>query len=534
MKQVLKQEIKKVLDSLEINNDIDVIIDIPKDKNNGDYSSNIAMQLARVLKTNPREIASKIVDNINNENIIKVEIAGPGFLNFFVKKNYLLENINTVIEEKENYGKCNYGNNEKINIEYVSANPTGFLHVGHARGAAYGDSLARIMKKAGYDVTREYYINDAGNQINNLQKSIKVRYENLCGVDSVLPPDGYHGKDIIEVAKSIYEEYNENAPAQIFRKKGVEFLLRQIKEDLKDFDIDFDVWYSETSLYEDNSVENILNSLIKNGYTYESEDAIWLKTTLFGDEKDRVLVKSDKNNTYLLPDIAYHINKYERGFDKLIDVLGADHHGYIARLKASIQMMGYNPDNLDVKILQMVRLLKDGEEIKLSKRTGKTITLAELIKEVGKDAARYFFAMRSLDTQMDFDMTLATKKSNENPVYYIQYAHARICSIIREYNKEVKRLYNYETINSEYALSLLSKVYEFNDIIELSARKREPHIIANYAYDLATLFHSYYAHEKVLTDNIKYTEERINLIASVAITIKNACYLLGVDVPDKM
>ena len=255
---------------------------------------------------------------------------------------------------------------------------------------------------------------------------------------------------------------------------------------------------------------------------------------MFGDEKDRVLVKSDKNNTYLLPDIAYHINKYSRGYDYLIDVLGADHHGYISRLKASIKMMGYNPESLDVKILQMVRLLKDGEEIKLSKRTGKTITLSELLSEVGKDAARYFFSMRSLDSQMDFDMTLATKKSNENPVYYIQYAHARICSIIREYNKEVKPFENYETINSEFALDLLTKVYEFNDIVLASAKKREPHLIANYAYELATLFHSYYAHEKVLTDDLKYTSERINLIKAVAITLKNACYLIGVNAPEKM
>lgn len=534
MKTILKQEIKKVLNKIGIDTDVPIIIEIPKDRNNGDYSSNIAMQLTKVLKTNPREIASRIVDNINNENIIKVEIAGPGFLNFFVKKDYLLNNINTVIESKDSYGKCNYGNNEKVNIEYVSANPTGFLHIGHARGASYGDSLARIMKFAGFNITREYYINDAGNQINNLEKSIKVRYENLCGIDSVLPENGYHGNDIIEVAKSIYEEYKEEAPTTIFRKKGIDYLLKQIKKDLSDFDIDFDVWFSETSLYENKAVENTLNKLIENGYTYESEDAIWLKTTMFGDEKDRVLVKSDKNNTYLLPDIAYHINKYSRGYDNLIDVLGADHHGYIARLKASIKMMGYDPEKLDVKILQMVRLLKDGEEIKLSKRTGKTITLTELLEEVGKDASRYFFAMRSLDSQMDFDMTLATKKSNENPVYYIQYAHARICSIIREYNKEVKVIDKYKTINSEYALDLLNKVYEFGNIVEASARKREPHLIANYVYELATAFHSYYAHEKVLTDDETYTSERINLIASVAITIKNACYLLGVNAPEKM
>ena len=534
MKKVLKNEIKKALDKLNIDTDIEILIDIPKEKNNGDYSSNIAMQLTKVLKTNPREIATKIVDNINNDNIIKIEIAGPGFLNFFVKKDYLLDNINNVIEKKDLYGSSDFGAGEKVNIEYVSANPTGFLHIGHARGASYGDSLSRIMKFAGYDVTREYYINDAGNQINNLEKSIKVRYDNLCGIDSEIPENGYHGKDIIEVAKSIYDEYSSDAPNSIFRKKGVEFLLTQIKKDLKDFDVDFDVWYSETSLYEDGSVDNALNYLKENNYTYESEDATWLKTTMYGDEKDRVLVKSDSNNTYFLPDIAYHVNKYKRGYDSLIDVLGADHHGYIARLKAAIKMMGYDSDKLDVKILQMVRLLRDGEEIKLSKRTGKTITLSELLSEVGKDAARYFFSMRSLDSQMDFDMTLATKKSNENPVYYIQYAHARICSIIREYNNDIKQINSYETINSDYAYSLLNKVYEFNSVVQMSAKKREPHLIANYVYELATLFHSFYAHEKVLTDDLKYTQERINLIYAVALTIKNACSLLGVDAPEKM
>lgn len=533
MKEILINTIKDALNQMDINYD-NIIIDIPKDKANGDYSSNVAMQLTKILHNNPREIATQIKEKINNENINKIEIAGPGFLNFFVKKDYLFDNINNVIDKKDNYGSCNIGNNKKINIEYVSANPTGFLHVGHARGASYGDSLANILKFAGYDVTREYYINDAGNQINNLEKSIKVRYDNLCGIDSKLPENGYHGKDIIEVAKAIYEEYNENAPIDIFRKKGVDFLLRQIKEDLKSFKIDFDIWFSETSLYQNKNVENTLNDLISKNKTYEKESAIWLKTTEYGDEKDRVLVKSDKNNTYLLPDIAYHVNKYQRGYDEIIDVLGADHHGYINRLKASIEMMGYDSKKLDVKILQMVRLLKDGEEIKLSKRTGKTITLHDLIKEVGTDATRYFFDMRSLDSQMDFDMTLATKKSNENPVYYVQYAHARICSIIREYNKEVKPIEKYETLNSEYALNLLSKVYEFTNVIKSSSLKKEPHLITNYVYDLAQCFHTFYAHEKVLTDNIKYTEERINLIYSVAQTIKNACRLIGVDAPNKM
>ena len=484
MKELLKELIIKSLNKCNINEDVNIMIEIPSNHENGDYSSNIALQLSKKLHDNPKNIAIKIKDNIESEYIDKIDIAGPGFLNFYLKNDYLYENINKVIIENDNYGSSNIGNNVKYNVEYVSANPTGFLHVGHARGASYGDSLTRILKFAGYDVTREYYINDAGNQINNLEKSIIVRYNNFCGLEEELPENGYHGKDIIEVAKTIYDD--------------------------------------------------TLNTLINNGYTYKQDGAIFLKTSLYGDEKDRVLVKSDDNNTYLLPDIAYHVNKYKRGYDKLIDVLGADHHGYINRLKASIQMMDEDPEKLEVKIVQMVRLIKNGEEIKMSKRTGKSLTLNDLIEEVGVDATRYFFAMRSLDTQLDFDLELATKKSNENPVYYVGYAHARIKSILREYKKDVKPIDRYNTLNSEYCLNLLSKIYEFKDTVINSAKRLAPHIITNYVYDLAQAFHTFYAHEKVLTNNEIETVERINLIYATAVTINNACKLIGVNAPDKM
>lgn len=534
MKELLKEEIIKALNKCGVLDNVNVIVEIPKDNKNGDYSSNIALQLTKVLKTSPQDIALKLKNNINNENIEKIEIAGPGFLNFYLKKDYLFSNINYVLKQGSNYGKSNIGNGKKINVEYVSANPTGFLHIGHARGASYGDSLTRILKYAGYDVTREYYINDAGNQINNLEKSIIVRYHNLCGIEEELPENGYHGKDIVEVAKKIYEEYGNSAPEDIFKKKGIEFLLSKIRYDLKKFRVEFDVWSSETDLYKTNQVNNTLNKLIESGNTYSSDDAIWLATSKYGDEKDRVLVKSDKNNTYLLPDIAYHINKYSRGYDYLIDVLGADHHGYVNRLKAAIEIMGEDPEKLDVKILQMVRLIKNNEEIKMSKRTGKTLTLNDLVEEVGVDATRYFFAMRSLDTQLDFDLELATKKSSDNPVYYVGYAHARICSILRDYNKEIRPIDKYETIVSDYAINLLNKIYEFSDVVKMSALKKEPHLITNYVYDLAHLFHTFYAHEKVLSDDINYTDERINLIKATAITIKNACSLIGVEAPDKM
>ena len=535
MKDIIREEILKALNLCHINETVNIMVEIPKDKNNGDYSSNIALQLSKVLNMKPFDIAVALKSHISsNDYIDKIEIAGPGFLNFYMKNDYLFDNLNKVLEEVDNYGSSNEGNGIKINVEYVSANPTGFLHIGHARGASYGDSLTRILKFAGYDVTREYYINDAGNQINNLEKSIIVRYHNLCGINEELPENGYHGKDIIEVAKAIYDEYGSNAEDDIFRKKGIEYLLNKIKSDLEMFRVTFDVWSSETDLYTSNQVSDTLNKLIDSGNTYNSDGALYLKTEKYGDEKDRVLVKSDGNNTYLLPDIAYHVNKYKRGFDYLIDVLGADHHGYINRLKAAIEIMGEDPNKLDVKILQMVRLIKDGEEIKMSKRTGKSLTLNDLVDEVGVSATRYFFAMRSLDTQLDFDLELATKKSNENPVYYVGYAHARIKSILREYNKEVCVIDKYETLNSDYAINLLNKIYEFSDTVKLSAKRREPHLITNYVYDLAQCFHTFYAHEHVLSDDSKKTVERINLISATAITIKNACNLIGVVAPDKM
>lgn len=531
----LKELILDSLSKLGIKKDLEsIIIEIPKDNTNGDYSSNIAMQLCKELKENPRDIANKIISNINDDSIIKIEVANPGFINFFLKKDYLLNNINTILKEKENYGKINIGNHKKINIEFVSANPTGNLHIGHGRGAVYGSSLSNILSFAGYDVTREYYINDGGNQINNLNRSIKIRYQNLCGDDIKLDENCYHGKEIIEVATNIYEKYKDNATDDVINEYGMEFLLQNIKKDLNNFKVYFDVWTSEKKLYTSNQVKNTLDELIKNDYTYEKDNALYLKTTLYGDDKDRVLVKSDSTNTYLLPDIAYHINKYDRGFDTMIDVLGADHHGYINRLKASIKMMGKDPDKLNVKILQMVRLLKDNEEIKLSKRTGKTITLNELIEEVGVDASRYFFASKSLDTQLDFDITLATSKTNENPIYYIEYAHARISSILREYKNNIEFVDKYDTISSVYAYNLLAKLYEFPNIVSLAATKYAPHIITNYIYEVANLFHIFYNFEKILTEDERKTSERINLIKATSIVIENALNLISIQALDKM
>lgn len=536
MKEKLKHVIYEALQKQKIEfAEEDIVIEIPKDNTHGDYASNIAMQLTRILKKNPREIAEQLVDSLQSDDIKKIEIAGPGFINFYVSSDYLYDNINTIIDQKDAYGTSTLGNGKKINIEYVSANPTGTLHLGHARGASYGDSLSRILTFAGFDVTREYYINDAGNQIHNLTKSIMARYERLCDREENMPEDGYHGKEIIKVAEEIKKEYGSNLTDEaVFRQKGLDFLLDRIKKDLTEFRVGFDVWTSEQSIYDSGAVTDTLHKLIDDGYTYEQDGALFLKTSMYGDEKDRVLVKSDKTNTYLLPDIAYHSNKYSRRFDELIDVLGADHHGYIPRLKASIQMMGNDPDKLDVEILQMVRLVRGKEEIKMSKRTGNAVTIKELIDEVGVDATRYFFSSRSLDTQLDFDLELATKQSNENPVYYIDYAYARICSILEGKMDMMDGPITFTTLNSEYAKNLLTKLYEFTDVVKLSATKRSPHIITNYAYDLAGLFHTFYAHEKVLTDDLTSTKERLYFIYAVAITIKNALSLIGVEAIEKM
>lgn len=536
IKEDIKKIIEKALKTLNVECNT-FIVEIPNDKKNGDFSTNISMELARTLKKNPRIIAEDIVNNIDKSNIIeRIEIAGPGFINFYINKKYLLNGINEIIKLDSNYGKSDIGNKKKINIEYVSANPTGILHVGTARGASYGDNLSRIMSFAGFDVTREYYINDGGNQINNLGKSIKVRYENLNGIDSNMPEDGYYGNEIIEIAKEIKEKYNDtklNEKIEFFTKIGVDTLLNRIKEDLKNFKVEFDVWTSEKKIRESGRIEKCLDILKKEGNIYEQDGALYLRTTRYGDDKDRVVVKTDNTYTYLVPDIAYHLDKLDRGYDKLIDVLGADHHGYINRLKASIDALGYEKDKLEIKILQMVKLIRDGEEVKMSKRTGKTVTMNELVEEVGLNASRYFFANKSLDTQMNFDITLATKKSNENPVYYVNYAHARICSILNSV-KEIEKIEEYNTIDSEYAFDLLNKVYEFKDVVENAAIKEMPHLITNYVYDLATLFHSYYSHEKIISDDIVYTSERINLIKTVKITIKNALNLIGVEALEKM
>ena len=536
LQNIIKNSLNKTFDYLEIDSS-SIVIETPKNTSNGDYATNIAMSLASKLKRSPMEIASLIADTIDDDSIESAVVAPPGFINIYLKKNRLFKELNKIIEENKNYGKSNIGNSKKINIEYVSANPTGTLHIGHGRGATYGDNLSKILSNCGYDVTREYYINDAGNQMNNLGISIKERYKELCGLTCEIPEDGYHGKEIIAIAKNIYEEHQDkllDETIEYFKQAGLNILLSQIKKDLDVFRVNFDVFTSEQSLYDKGLVESVLDKLKKCNECYILDDALWLKTSSHGDEKDRVLVKSDGTYTYFLPDIAYHSDKINRGYEEIIDVLGADHHGYINRLKASLEILGYNKDILDVKILQMVRLLKDGEEIKISKRTGKTITLNELIEEVGINATRYFFASKSLDTQMDFDLSLAIKNSNENPVYYIEYANARICSILKNYKKELTIKESYDTLTDSLAYNIINKLMMFIDTVIAAANKKEPHLICNYIYELATLFHSYYGKEKFVTDNDEYTADRMVLLSAIKIVINNALNLIGIIPREEM
>ena len=532
IKKELQQIIKNSLEKNNIDFDLDtIVIETPKDSNFGDYSTNIALILAKTLKRNPLEIAENIKNSIDSDTIEKIEIANPGFINIFISKQTLFKEVNKINKSNKKYGKSEVGQNKKINIEYVSANPTGALHIGHARGAAYGDNLSRIMTACGYDVTREYYINDAGNQMNNLGVSIKERYKEICGLECNLPEDGYHGKEIISLAQTIYDEYKDtklDEDIEYFKQAGLTVMLEQIKKDLDVFRVNFDVFTSEQSLYDKGSVENIISYLKKSDECYVEDDALWLKTTNHGDEKDRVIIKQDGSYTYFLPDIAYHNDKIERGYEEIIDVLGADHHGYINRLKAAIEILGKDKNMLNVIILQMVRLLKDGEEVKISKRTGKTITLNDLLEEVGINAARYFFASKSPDTQMDFDLSLAVKNSNENPVYYIEYANARICSILNNYHGEIEEINEFHTINDPLAYTIMNKLMSFTDTVISAANKKEPHIICNYVYELATLFHSYYGKEKFITDDMEYTKERIALLNAIKIVINNALDLIGI------
>ena len=523
----------------------DIVLEVPPKKELGDFATNIAMQSARAFRKNPRLIAQELTQRIQGDWLERIEIAGPGFINFYLKSNVIYDGLAALMKKGEAFGQLPAKDMKPVQVEYVSANPTGPLHVGHGRGAAAGSALVNVMRAAGYPVTSEYYINDAGNQINNLARSVNHRYLELLGraEEKDFPENGYHGADIIDTAQRIikkdgdkYLDMSEDERMGIFKELALKEKLAALKEDLEAFNCRFDVWYSERTLHPD-KVQDACKFLQENGNIYEKDGALWLKSTAYGDDKDRVVIRDSGEPTYLAADIAYHRDKFARGFGKVINIWGADHHGYICRVKAAVKALGYNPDDLDVLLLQMVRLLRGGELVKLSKRTGQTVTLAELIEEVGTDAARYFFIMRSMDSQLDFDLDLAKSRSNENPVYYIQYAHARICSIFRqaaENNLQVGEVPELSLLTDDTEIALINKLQKYEEEIERAAAEYAPQRIARYAYELAGCFHSFYNQCRILGVEDKLAEARLALVTVTAQAIRHALGILGVSAPEHM
>lgn len=523
----------------------DFVVEVPREKAHGDFAVNVAMLLAKEAKMSPRNIAQLIVEDLRDEEKLleKTEIAGPGFLNLFLNTSWVYEVLPRVISEDLKYGYSAYGGGEKIQVEFVSANPTGLLHMGNARGAALGDTLSNLLEAAGYDVTREFYINDAGNQIENFGKSLEARYLQLHGQDVAFPEEGYHGEDLVDTVKNIIKQAKDkylNIDSALRREfliqKALEEKLTAIRNDLAHFGVDYDIWFSEQSLHDSGAITRTLQILQEKGYIYEKEGALWFKSTLFGDEKDEVMVRSNGVPTYFAADIAYHKNKFERGFNKVINIWGADHHGHVARMKGSMKALGYNEDNLQIILMQLVRLYRAGEIVRMSKRSGQYITLSELVEEVGKDAARYFFVMRSPDSHLDFDLDLAKEESADNPVYYVQYAHARINSIIKAFPEAIPSVasVDFKLLKEQAELDLIRKIADLPEEIIGAAVNKEPHRMTRYAHELAALFHSFYNSCRVLTDDKALREARLLLVDAARITLRNVLGLLGVSAPERM
>lgn len=525
------------------------IIEKPSDKKNGDFSTNIAMAGARCYHKAPKMIAESIVNSLDLDGTLidRAEIAGPGFINFYLSDDYYSKIVLDAVEQGENYGRSDYGNGKKMLVEFVSANPTGPMHIGNARGGAIGDCLASVLDAAGYYVQREFYINDAGNQIEKFATSLEVRYLQLCGKEIEMPEDAYHGADITEHAKAFYK-INGDKYADTESKERRDALVGYalpknidgLERDLKKYRIVYDKWFRESSLHNDGSVQKVINTLKEKGVTYEQDGALWFKASEFGNDKDIVLVRANGLPTYIVPDIAYHYNKLvTRGYDKAIDVLGADHHGYVPRMKAALTALGLDADRLDIVIMQMVRLVRNGETIKLSKRSGKAITLNTLLEEIPIDAARFFFNLREPNSHFDFDLELAAKQSSENPVYYVQYAHARICSILNKAKEQgfemtIPSVEELNALNSSEERELISHLANLTDEIISAAKGYDPAKITHYVVELATLFHKFYNAQRVMVDDKKLMNARLYLCTAVKSTIKNILTMLKIDAPESM
>lgn len=553
IKKVIGESISKAVESGEIPavEVSEITVEIPREKEHGDFSTNIAMQLVKQVRKAPKIVADIIIKNLNLEGtyIDKVDCAGAGFINFYLNNNWLYDTLKVIQDEGNNYGKINAGQGHKVMVEFVSANPTGPLHMGNARGGALGDCIASVLQAAGYDVTREFYINDAGNQIEKFGYSLEARYIQLLKGDNAVefPEDGYHGEDIIEHMKNYIEEYGDKLleadsaeRRQLFARYALERNLKRIKEDLASYGINFDIWFSEQSLYDSGEIKNTLELLQQKGLTYEKEGAIWFKSSEFGSEKDEVIVRNNGLPTYYLSDIAYHRNKFEkRKFDRVINLWGADHHGHVARMKGAVEAVGIDPNKLEVVLFQLVRLLRNGEVARMSKRTGKAISLADLLEEVGRDAARFTFNTKASGNHLDFDLDLVVKKSNENPVYYVQYAHARICSMLKLLSEEGISIpdsekVDFSVLDKKEEKELIKKLAEYPEEIRLSAQSLEPSRLTRYVQDVAALFHSFYNACRVKGEEENVMKARIILVDCTRVVISNVLNLLSISAPERM
>ncbi len=527
----------------------EITVEPPRVKEFGDFASNVAMLLTRELKKPPQQIAATIVKHLPEDPLVsKVEVAGNGFINFTLHPDWLYDVLRDIQRKGDAYGRWNIGQGKRVNVEFVSANPNGPITVAHGRGGAIGDVLANLLEAVGYQVTREFYVNDATNslQMQHFARSLVVRYRQLLGEDVELPEDGYAGEYLVDIARELLEkegehlaEGDEEAVIERFRAYAEDAMKRQQQQDLADFGVVFDVWFSENSLHTSGQVAQAIEELKARGYAYEHDGALWLRSTAFGDDKDRVLVRNNGQPTYIAADAAYHKNKFERGFDYLIDIWGPDHHGYVARTKAAVAALGYPVENFEVLIYQIVRLFKGGDLVRMSKRAGNVVTLRDVLEEVGKDAARFFFLMRSHDSPLDFDLELAKKESSENPVYYVQYAHARICSILRVAGEQgwtvpAAAETDLSVLREEQELALMKKLDEFPEEVLTSATERAPHRLTRYSMEVADAFHKFYDTCRVVSDDRSLTQARLVLVDATRIVLKNVLALLGVTAPERM
>lgn len=554
MKHVIEQLVLSALGKAKNNGDLEIVkepeivIEKPKDPKLGDFSTNLAMTLAKPERKNPKVIAEVICKYLKNGGgqVERVEMAGPGFINLKMTRSFFLSRLMQVAESGEDFGNSTVGRRQKVLVEYVSANPTGPLHVGHGRGAAVGNALCNILRKAGFDIKSEYYVNDVGNQMNILGRSTWLRYQEILQKAVEFPKDHYQGDYIKDIAREIIDQHDDEFLGKsgdevlpFFREYAAKWVLDGIKTDLKEFRVEFDGWFSEKTLYEDDSVDNALGWLREKGFVYDKDGAVWLKSSAFQDEKDRVIVKQNGDRTYFCSDIAYHQNKIHRGNEKLIDLFGADHHGYVPRIQAVMEALGYNRDIFKALLVQFVSLKRGGEKVSMSTRSGEFVTLKELVDEVGVDAARYFFLSRSCDSHLDFDLELAKKETPENPVFYIQYAHARICNVfLTAQNKGIAVPAGSEVdlspLVEDEEFALIKNILAFPEVVEKSALALEVHRISHYLHDLVGGFHSYYNKHRVVTENKSLTLARLFLLQCLRITIRNGLALMGISAPEKM